>query len=325
MDPSRQQGVALVIVLVLLAAVSAVGVAILDDVRFAMRRTANSQAQAQAYWSALGAETLARQVIHQDWQTSPGISTDAEQWAQPNIRFVLDQGYLEGRILDAGLCINLNDVVNVGERGEFIRDDKGVEQLMALMLVLEFTESEAEGLANAIADWIDTDQSPGRGGAEDYDYAIARPAYRTGATLLADPSELRAIAGFEESVYQRLRPFVCALPMAEPAPINVNLLTDAHAPLVAALAEDMTVPQARGIIADRPPQGYESVNAFRSHDLFAGKQVRRAMSEILLFTKYYDVNARVFAPDTYFEMNSLFFQDSNGALSTLSRRFGARE
>ena len=40
-------------------------VAVLDDIRFGLRRTGNAQALAQAQWYALGSEELARARIHQ--------------------------------------------------------------------------------------------------------------------------------------------------------------------------------------------------------------------------------------------------------------------
>ena len=53
-----REGMALLTVLLLVAVMSVVAVAILDDVRFSVRRAANVEFQSQAQWYAAGAENL---------------------------------------------------------------------------------------------------------------------------------------------------------------------------------------------------------------------------------------------------------------------------
>src|SRR5690606_39757620 len=91
--------------------------------------------------------------------------------------------------------------------------------------------AQAQGMADALADWIDSDDQRAPLGAEDRSYAARADGYRTGATLLAEPSELRAIRGYDAVAYARLRPHVCALPVGGPSPVNVNALVPAQAPV----------------------------------------------------------------------------------------------
>ena len=63
MSGRDEQGVALLTVLLMVAVMAAIAVAVLDDIRFSVRRTANAQTTAQARWYALGAETLARREL----------------------------------------------------------------------------------------------------------------------------------------------------------------------------------------------------------------------------------------------------------------------
>ena len=51
---------AVLTVLLMVSVMSVVAVAILDDVRFSVRRTANVEFQSQAQWYAAGVENLAR-------------------------------------------------------------------------------------------------------------------------------------------------------------------------------------------------------------------------------------------------------------------------
>ena len=60
MKRTREEGAALLTVLLLVAVMSALAVAVLDDIRFGLKRTANAETVGQAQWYALGAETVAR-------------------------------------------------------------------------------------------------------------------------------------------------------------------------------------------------------------------------------------------------------------------------
>src|SRR5690606_1742867 len=59
----RREGMALLTVLLLVAVMSVIAVAVLDDVRFSVRRATNAETQTQAQWYADGAEALARKQV----------------------------------------------------------------------------------------------------------------------------------------------------------------------------------------------------------------------------------------------------------------------
>ena len=79
-----------------------------------------------------------------------------------------------------------------------------------------------DGIAAAASDWIDSDTAPIDGGAEDSAYTGGKLGYRPPNALMTDPSELRAVSGVTRLDYEKLRPWLCALPIAEPAKINVD-------------------------------------------------------------------------------------------------------
>ena len=57
------------------------------------------------------------------------------------------------------------------------------------MIALEVPEADARRIAEAAADWVDSDRAPGPGGAEDETYMAGAAPYRAGNTLFADPGE----------------------------------------------------------------------------------------------------------------------------------------
>jgi general secretion pathway protein K len=131
------------------------------------------------------------------------------------------------------------------------------------MRVLEVPEAAAQRIAQAAADWVDSDQNRNREGAEDSEYRRAEQGYMPGNTLFADVSELRAVSGVTPEVYDRIRPWLCALPTTELSPINVNTLLVDQAPLIAMLAPDtISIAAAQRAIAERPASGWNSLADF---------------------------------------------------------------
>jgi general secretion pathway protein K len=124
---------------------------------------------------------------------------------------------------------------------------------------MDVPEASARTIAESAADWVDAGVIPLPAGAEDAHYAQGEQGYRTGNTYFHDVSELRTVQGMTPDIYKRLRPWICALPVAGPSPINFNTLTPEQAPLVAMLApERISLQVAAQAISERPPSGWES-------------------------------------------------------------------
>lgn len=319
-----ERGAALLVVLLLVTVLSGMAIAMTDDIRFAVRRTANIRMTAQAQWYARGAETLARQVIQRSWKQTPARTTLQDPWAAQGVTFPIDGGMIAGRIADAGNCFNLNSVVAQGAKGDYARADAGRDSYVQLLTAVDIPPEIAAGLAATLVDWIDTDDIPGGRGAEDETYARRDPPYRTAGTLLAEPSELRAVAGYTEDLYQRLRPFVCAQPSVDPSRINVNTLTEADAPLLVMVTGGaLRVAEARRAIARRPPAGYGSVDEFLAEDVFAGLALEpAARGQLDVRTRYFMAESQVRYYDAAVVMTSLLEVGSTGVVTTHLRRFG---
>lgn len=294
MSAHRQGGVALLTVLLLVAVMAVLVVAMLDDIRFALRRAGNAQAVAQAQWHALGAETLAMAQIERLARRDPGVTTLAGGWNGRSFLFPVDDGLIRATLSDATACFNLNSVVH-GAGELFTRHETGVTQYQALLQALDFPAAQARALAEALADWIDSDQQREGLGHEDPGYARGRDGYRTGATLLAEPSELRAIHGYTSAVYARLRPHVCALPTTALSPVNLNTLQDQDAPVLAMLTGGaIDAERARRVIASRPVQGWRSEDEFWNSPGMAGEVPGNAvLDQTELRTRYFRLHAEV--------------------------------
>ena len=296
--PRRQRGVALLTVLLLVAVMTVLVMGVLDDIRFGLRRAGNAQAIAQAQWHALGAEALALARIGELARREPGRTTLRGGWNGTPFVFPLENGTIRARLSDATACFNLNSVV-MGAPEQWQRRELGAHQFHALLRALDLPAHQATALVDTLVDWIDSDQAAGARGAEDMHYALGAPAYRTAGHLLAEPGELRAIAGFDARTYARLRPYVCALPTAALSPVNLNTLGDDDAVLLVMLTDGaIGLEAARRVLRARPESGWPDPDAFWNHPVMAAVGLPPGLAEeirqqVALHTRYFELQAEV--------------------------------
>lgn len=257
--PSRERGAALLTVLLLVAVMAVVASTALQHLALATRMTGNGASvdQARAY-AAAGVE-MARLRIGDLVDASPGKTTLRGDWLGAPQSLPVPGGTATARVTDAGNCFNLNSLVAGDSEASLKVRPIAVTQFQALMQLVGIDPREAQRIAAATADWIDSDSAPQPGGAEDEIYAQARTPYRTANRMMADASELRAVAGVTPAIAARIMPWVCALPDTQMSPINVNTLLPGQAVLFAMLLPgQLSVDQARLLLARRPEDGYGS-------------------------------------------------------------------
>ena len=105
--PGRREGMALLTVLLLVAVMSVVAVAVLDDVRFSVRRASNAEGQAQAQLYADGAELLALRQIEQLIAAGPTRTPLEPEWNGRLLSFPIDGGNLSAVVRDGQNCFCL--------------------------------------------------------------------------------------------------------------------------------------------------------------------------------------------------------------------------
>ena len=323
---ARQKGVALLTVLLLVAVMSVLLVLVLDDIRFGQRRAFNAASQSQAQWYALGAEDLAGTQLQALWRRDPLRTPPDGDWNGRTHVFPLDHGLMQATLSDQTRCFNLNSVVEGA--GEMLqRRESGLRQFRALLEALEVPPGRAGSLADNLADWIDSDNQPGPRGAEDASYLASAEPYRSAATLLAETSELRAVAGFDAALYAKLRPHVCALPTTAPSPVNLNLLQADDALQLVALTEGrLDVATARQVIRRRPPGGWRDVAGFWTlPEMARAFPADSALAQASLRSRYFALQARVRHLDAEVVLSSLLEIDDAGRIRTLARRWTPTE
>ncbi|MFY7835363.1 MAG: type II secretion system minor pseudopilin GspK [Novosphingobium sp.] len=255
-DP-KERGAALLSVLLLVAVMAVIAAVMLDRLNLAARLAGNGQAMTQARLYATSAETLAMARIRALVDQSQERTVDRTGLLGREFPLPLPRGTVMAQVDDAGNCFNLNSLVEQDAQGTNRLRLVGLNQLRALMRSLAIPEAEAAIMSDSIADWIDSDSTPAPNGAEDNSYQGHTVPYRTAGRLIGDVSEIRAVRGMTPQFYERLRPWLCALPAAQLSPINVNTLRPDQAPLLAMIAPTaIPADRARALLASRPALGW---------------------------------------------------------------------
>ncbi len=323
-DHRRQRGAALVIVLVLIVTLSFVVLAVTESMALAAHRAINSRARAEAMWRAFGVEALAASALSAALRETPEAVTLDHPWVERPIDAPMEGGTATLWFSDATRCVNLNSLVTVLDQGEYEARPAGARELVATLEAAGASGADAQTLADLVTDWIDTDSLAEANGAED-SYYTARPApYRTGATLLADLSEVRAMAEIDKDFYKALRRYACVRPGADAAPINVNMLRPEDAPLIVGLLDGaVSIAAAQDAIAARPPGGYPSTETFWAHPAFAGIDISQEMrGRARLTSRYIEARAKIAYDGAVVNATLGFDVDDGGNARLVSRRWG---
>lgn len=315
-----ETGAALLTVLLLVAVIAVLAATALERLRIATKLGGNAVALDQARAFAVAGEALAVDRISDLLGRDASRVSLAGGWSDTPIPLPVPGGIATLRIIDGGNCFNLNGLV-IGESGSYVANPAAQARFAKLIRLVGAPARSPEGVAAAATDWIDSDTQALSGGAEDSDYAGLETPYRTANTLMTDPSELRAVMGVTPEVYAALRPWLCTLPVAQPAQVNVNTLMPEQAPLLAVLLPGTPdVAAVRRALLGRPALGYDSTSKFWQSSAFgAAGDIGDAASQSAVTSKYFGLRVDVSVSGTDLQENSLI------DASTLPARLVSRQ
>ncbi|WP_117235625.1 type II secretion system minor pseudopilin GspK [Vibrio maerlii] len=321
----KQTGAALLVVLLLLAIMAAIAATMSERLFSQFTRATHQVNYQQAYWYAMGVEALAKVGIRESYEDADTINM-SQVWAIEEQVYPLDYGTAIGRIDDAQACFNLNALSgNLTTTGNSSRPEV-VELFRVMLEEVDVEPFQAEVIADSLWEFTDENNTvQSSTGVEDATYESFSPAYMTANQMLADESELRAIYQVSGEVMTKLRPLICALPSTDLA-INVNTLAEHQAPILSALfTPELSVDNAKDIIAGRPFDGWESVEEFLQEASIAslGSGVRdQAQPYLAVDSAYFELDAKIEVGDSLVRIRSLLHSEDRENLTVLRRRFG---
>lgn len=319
----RQRGVALIIALVLMALATILAVKIGFGGFIERKRTTSILAAEQAYQFAMGAEALAGDVLTQDAQNAPQQDTFAEPWAQapqpiplrpPNDPEGEPMGTLEGSLEDQSSRFNINNLLKVGPNGT----TPDPEALDLFTKILEAAGIEPKWAQKA-QDWLDADNNVSfPDGAEDGVYNAQNPPYLTGNWPMMSTSELLSLPGFDNARFQKLAPYITALPIHD-AKINVCTASGLILDSLTQRFEYTTNPDV--LIKGRKTGCFPDLNTLKSS--VDPSRLAIFNAEASEKSDYFRLTTRVTLGSTEFTLYSLLYRDAQTKRVTpILRSFG---
>lgn len=214
-----QRGVAVITVLLALAIAVLISSEVIMRVYTGMKRSQNHFNSQQAMQYALGGEAWARQRLAMDLEKDKKqllVDHFREEWAMPAQKLEVEGGSLEIEIYDMQSRFNLNNLID--ENGTIVQEQARLfNNLLAYLgITTIYTDMAAHWASYA----DDTDNL----------YDSEKFPYRAANTQFGSVSELRQLRDMEMSDYQKMMPFLSALP--DPVKININTASE---PVLAAL------------------------------------------------------------------------------------------
>lgn len=275
----KQRGIALITVLMILAIMVTIATGMTVRMTSSLLRTEGMSFSQNAFWYGQASVEFSRMVLNNDLSDSEVVSLD-QMWATSDMVFPVDQGHISGSLKDYRSCFNINAIA-LEDQGD--KRALPVLQFQALLESLELEESTAEIVAESTRDWIDKNETASSLGAEDRIYEARGVPHLTANSLMVDISEWRSVQGVSRSVYERISPYLCALPDAEQR-INVNTVDVGQSEILYALFNpefDFLKEDFEALLEERPISGWSSTNEFFATDLFVGKAIPPNIKEQL--------------------------------------------
>ncbi len=249
----KQKGTALLTALLIVALVSTTVMTMVLYQRINIRHTSLITTAEQSKQYALGLETSTIGYFidylkdKYDTEKNRGTPLMALPFALPAT--AIPGGSVNVIVLDAQAMYNVNNLQDTKNRVGFIKMLQAIDPKLEQQKAIQITES--------ISAWIKDQQNTTTNDAETYANAIY--PYRAPHFPMVSISELRLVAGVDAKLYNKLYPYLTALPQGK-TPINVN---SAQFPVIMSLGDKMTEDLAHGIIADRNDQNtFQSIREF---------------------------------------------------------------
>lgn len=250
---TRQKGVALLVVLMILAIMAALASEMTVRYQINLKRTSYTRMRLQQNWLAELAESQAMRILEQDLRDNEKYLTHEQLWAQPQRIQLASGDVVSWQISDEQACYNINALINA-PTDRMKEPPASVSVFLALLDNVGVPHAQAEALVDAIADYVDNDDIPRASGAENEYYQTSNAPHTIGGRRIWSISELKQIKGMTLSLYQQISPLLCALPDDE-LKININTLTRRDAPLIAAMLCNAVPPREIERFFDTPRKG----------------------------------------------------------------------
>ena len=288
---ARQSGIALLMAILVVVAATAISVTMIHDESFLIRKTSRLQLLDRASLYAMGLEDWAQLFLKRDLKDSK-IDDLGEDWAVGVPGLPIEAGYLAGYMEDEQSKFNLNSLLD---------NEDSVKRLARLCDNLEVDPV----FIPALLDWIDEDSDVRYpdGAEELYE------TYRIANRYMVDISELLLVKNVTPEDYEKLKPFITALPPT--SKLNVNTMSDT---VFLMLDEEL---DAQAFLDAREEEPFASVQ-----DFIDRLQIPLEENGLSVSSEYFRAYGQVVQADLEYHFDSLIHRNSNGGTTIINRNLG---
>ncbi|USD65182.1 type II secretion system minor pseudopilin GspK [Vibrio sp. SCSIO 43136] len=321
---NAQRGVALIVVLMLLAIMTTIAASMTERLYTHFKRAGSQLNHQQAYWYSVGVEALAKAGLERAYKDSDTINL-SQTWAIEEQTYPLDYGQARGHVRDMQSCFNLNALSSVAATTNSQRPYL-VKVLQSLLEQQEVDAYQAEVVADSVWEYVSSsDTNLSISGVGSATYESLQPAYMAPNGLMADGSELRAIYQVEAPMVAKLNPLLCALPTSE-WKLNVNTLKEPQAKLLVAMFQPYLSEQnATELIKNRSYDGWDSIDKFMQEASISSidsKTKSQAQSFLSVDSHYFELDAEILVEQSRLRVQSLLYSKDKNKVDVVRRRFG---
>lgn len=211
----KQQGFALITVMLIVALIAMISGGLLYQQAVQVQRSSYLLHQSQAMAVVLGLERWVKKGLLLDVQNNTSDHLN-EQWAQPLPPVPFAGGQLSGQLQDLDGRLNLNNLA--------IKDSHLRRKWQDVIQRFFRQQWQQPQMALVIEDWVDADSEvsrlDGELGAESDVYLLKQPSYRAANQPLVTVSELNLLQGASPSKVAKIKHWVATLPGT--TLVNVN-------------------------------------------------------------------------------------------------------
>ena len=266
-QPAKQRGVALLVVLILLVMMSALAAKISQQFCRNLQKTHYQVSQQQLRWTMQAQETEIKARLQAALSGENKTLTPDGDWHQP-LETRGEDYTVTAQVEDAQDCFNVNNLLASAPavEGESppASAEKPAKQRTVEQLLTEsgLSQSAAEEVYAQLLDYLDDDSLTAKGAAERDGWTGLQPARLPANQMMSTIAELRLLPAFPAAAYAKASRLLCALPDTA-SKVDVNTLTPAQAPVLAALFPGkLTADDALRVLDQRPEGGWENTEAF---------------------------------------------------------------
>lgn len=312
-----QPGMALLMVLILLAVLSTLAIEMTERLQQHIRRAETQKLSQQAYWYAIAAESLAISQLARSLMNKNELSL-SQDWATSAGDYPLREASINFKIRDLQTCFNLNAFTDPFSQGK----EKNRLQLIALFKMINIPSDEALKMANNIVEFIKPKIRHSDSGVKNP--AASKPATSGSVPFLIDQIELRLIKGMTAKNYHLLKTVTCVLPIWDQK-LNLNTLPSEQAPVLAALlTPHLSLHQARQLILSRPEKGWHDLNKVLNLPQLA-RLPRQIRDNLTLSSNYFMLNAEIHIGRISLALKSLLVRQDSSSFYVLRHQTGELE